>query len=199
VKDCFALLNEPRRPWLDLEALKQKFLALSSQFHPDRVHGEAQTERNAAQQRYAEINAAYNLLRDPKDRLLHLLELERGAKPQDVQSIPSELISFFGELNHMCRETDALLAEKSTVTSPLLMVQVFDRSQECTERLGVLQGRINSEREGLLREIRKIDADWDACADRGTMLQRLEELYRLLSYFTRWGGQLQERMVRLAL
>ena len=199
MNDCFALLNEPRRPWLDPEALKQKFLALSSQLHPDRVHGEAQAEKIAAQQRYAEINAAYNLLRDPKERLLHLLELEQGAKPKDVQRIPPELISFFNELNQMCREADALLVEKSTVTSPLLMVQMFDRSQECTERLAALQVRINSEREGLLTEIQKIDSDWEACADRRTVLHRLEELYRLLSYFTRWSGQLQERIVRLAL
>jgi len=199
VNDCFALINEPRRPWLDPETLKQKFLTLSSQLHPDRVHGEAPAEKIAAQDRYAEINAAYNLLRDPKERLRHLLELEQGGKPKDVQRIPSELISFFNELNQMSREADALLAEKSAVTSPLLKVQMFDRSQECTERLAALQLRINSEREGLLGEIQKIDSDWDAGADRETVLQRLEELYRLLSYFTRWSGQLQERIVRLAL
>jgi hypothetical protein len=127
------------------------------------------------------------------------LELEQGAKPKDVQRIPPELISFFNELNQMCREADALLAEKSKATSPLLMVEMFDRSQECTERLAALQLRINSEREGLLAEIQKIDADWGKSDERKTVLQRLEELYRLLSYFTRWGGQLQERIVRLAL
>jgi hypothetical protein len=37
MQDAFALLNEPRRPWLEAEALKQKFLALSSAVHPDRV------------------------------------------------------------------------------------------------------------------------------------------------------------------
>jgi hypothetical protein len=65
--------------------------------------------------------------------------------------------------------------------------------------LAALQLRINSEREGLLAEIQKIDADWDRRAERRKVLQRLEELYRLLSYFTRWSGQLQERIVRLAL
>ena len=199
MNDCFALLNEPRRPWLDPETLKQKFLTLSSQLHPDRVHGKAPAEKISAQQRYAEINAAYNVLRHPKERLLHLLELEQGGKPKDVQRIPSELISFFDELNRICREADALLAEKSKATSSLLMVQIFDRSQECTERLAALQGRIHSEREGLLVQVQKIDSDWDAGGDRRTVLQRLEELYRLLSYFTRWSGQLQERVVRLAL
>ena len=32
--DAFALLDEPRRPWLDAGALKQKFLPISSAAHP---------------------------------------------------------------------------------------------------------------------------------------------------------------------
>ena len=34
--DCFALLGEPRCPWLDAEALKSRFLVLSAEAHPDR-------------------------------------------------------------------------------------------------------------------------------------------------------------------
>ena len=33
--DYFNLLSEPRRPWLNPEALKQKFLNLSAEVHPD--------------------------------------------------------------------------------------------------------------------------------------------------------------------
>ena len=200
VNDCFALLNEPRRPWLDPEKLKQKFLTLSTQLHPDRAHALSQSEKLEPQNPYAEINAAYNLLRDPKERLLHFLQLELGEKPKDVQRIPPDLISIFNEINHMCRQADALLAEKSAVTSPMLMVQMFDKSQECTEKLAVLQGKVISERETLLEQVRKIDSEWNiASAERVPMLQRLEELYRLLSYFSRWSNQLQERIVRLAL
>src|SRR5215472_9636832 len=75
--DYFALLDEPRRPWLDAEPLKEKFLALSATVHPDRVHNLSETERAAAQERYTELNAAYQCLREPKERLHHLLELER--------------------------------------------------------------------------------------------------------------------------
>ena len=35
--DYFALLDEPRRPWLDPEELKAKFHALTATVHPDRV------------------------------------------------------------------------------------------------------------------------------------------------------------------
>src|SRR4051812_33187546 len=96
--DNFALLNEPRRPWVDPDALKTKFLALSSEVHPDRVHNAAEVEKQAANQRYSELNAAYNCLREPKDRLQHLLELELGAKPKDIQRIPAGTMDEFFEV-----------------------------------------------------------------------------------------------------
>ena len=43
--DNFALLNEPRRPWLEANLLKQKFLALSADFHPDRIHNASESEK----------------------------------------------------------------------------------------------------------------------------------------------------------
>jgi DnaJ-domain-containing protein 1 len=47
VTDYFALLDEPRQPWLDEEALKAKFFALSTSVHPDRVHALPEIERKA--------------------------------------------------------------------------------------------------------------------------------------------------------
>src|SRR5437868_8581649 len=81
--DNFSLFNEPRRPWLDADLLKQKFLKFSAEVHPDKIHNASDGEKAAANKRYAELNAAYNCLREPKERLLHLIELELGAKPKD--------------------------------------------------------------------------------------------------------------------
>jgi len=198
MNDSFALLNEPRRPWLDPEVLKQKFLSLSAAFHPDRVHNGTAHEKDAAQQRYSEINAAYTRLRDPKERLLHFLELECGHKPKDTQRISQELAIFFDQVNRACREADGLLAEKRTITSPLLKVAMFERGQVATEKLFKIQQRINSERDKVLAEIRIIDSSWEQTRERDGTLAKLEELYRLLSYFSRWNGQLQERIVQLS-
>jgi len=196
--DCFALLGEPRRPWLDPETLKQKFLTLSAQLHPDRVHNAGPDDKAAAQQRFTELNAAFNRLRDPKERLAHLLELELGARPKDVQRIPEELIAVFSEANQACRDADALLVEKRRTTSPLLQVQLFERSQDCAERLITLLQKMNAKREALEAEIEEIDADWNG-ADRVSALQRLEEVYRRLSFFTRWSDQLRERNLQFTL
>ncbi len=68
--DCFELLQEPRRPWLDADALKARFLKLSAAAHPDRFHGGTDSERAQANDRSAELNAAYNTLRETRDRFL---------------------------------------------------------------------------------------------------------------------------------
>ena len=197
--DYFALLNEPRRPWLDAEVLKEKFLALSATVHPDRVHNLGEAERAAAQERYTELNAAYNGLREPKERLRHLLELELGALPKDIQRIPSELMDLSLEVGKACRDADAFLAEKAKVTSPLLQVTFFERGQEFVETLQTLQRRVNSLNDRLNEELKRVDTEWESQAEtRKSLLPRVEELHRLFSYFARWNAQIQERIVRLA-
>ena len=198
--DNFALLNEPRRPWLDADLLKQKFLALASDAHPDRVHNANESEKVEVTKRYAQLNAAYNCLAEPKLRLLHLLELELGAKPKDIQQIPAALADLFAEVANSCRNADVFLVEKNKATSPLLQVQLFERGQDWVEKLNGLQRKLNELREKLNDELKSLDAQWisaDAAARR-EMLPKLEELYRLFGYFNRWNYQIQERAVQLS-
>lgn len=199
--DNFALLSEPRRPWLDADALKQKFLALSASVHPDKIHSAGEAERAAAAKSFAELNAAYSCLAKPKSRLLHLLELELGSRPKDIQQIPTGLADLFAEVATTCRSVDGFLAEKSKVTSPLLQVQWFERGQEWVEKLNALQQKLNGLHGQLLEKLKSLDAEWmnaDAGA-RQELLARIEELYRLFGYFNRWNKQIQERVVQLSI
>lgn len=186
--DHFAVLDEPRRAWLDPEALKTKFHSLSAAVHPDRVHSQSDADRRAAQERYTQLNAAYQCLRDTKSRLQHLLELERGSKLQDVQEIPAETMDLFFQVGKLCREADQFLTEKRQINSPLLKVQLFERSQPLQDALNALardlRGRISA-----LEDELKVSPS----------TARLEAIYRLLSYYTRWQAQLQERAVQLTL
>lgn len=186
--DYFAVLDEPRRPWLDPEALKAKFLSLSASVHPDRVHGKSDAQRNAAQQRYTELNAAYQCLRDTRSRLQHLLELERGGKLQDVQDIPPETMDMFFQVGKLCRETDAFLAEKRQVSSPLLKVQMFEQATAWQDKLSAAATDLRNRISGLESEVKG-----------PVSLPRLEAIYRLLSYYTRWLAQLQDRGIQLAM
>jgi curved DNA-binding protein CbpA len=202
--DYFSLLGEARRPWLDPDSLKKKFLTLSANVHPDRVHNADQVQKIEAQQHYTELNQAYNQLRNPKDRLQHLLELETGAKPQQVQQVPADLMAFFFEVGQLFKETDAFLLQKAKTSSPLLQVRLFETGQSWVEKLNALQQQLSSRQESLLAQLKQEDDRWIGNTgpeqpDRPAMLGRLEELYRLFSYFARWQSQIQEKILQLSL
>lgn len=202
--DCFALLDEPRRPWLDVAALKAKFLARSAEVHPDRVHNAPEAERTAAQERYTALNAAFNTLREPKDRLQHLLELESGAKPGNIQSTPPELTELFFEVGRLCRDVDFFLLEKGRANSPLLKVKMFQRAMDWTNQINALQQRLNAKRSELEAALQAMNETWAAAPTEPEVrraalpLARLEQLYRTFSFLSRWTAQLQERVVQLA-
>jgi DnaJ-domain-containing protein 1 len=203
--DYFQLLQEPRRPWLEVDVLKSKFLERSSAVHPDRVHNATEAEKQAANFQYTELNTAYQTLREPKERLLHLLTLESGSKPREVQTILAGAMDLFLEVAGKCREVDSFIAEKNRVTSPLIKVQFFAQGQEWTERLQELLQRIQKEHARLSSELQGMNPVWDNAPAPGSAerlqalpLARVEEIYRAFSYINKWSAQLQERIVQLA-
>ncbi len=204
VVDFFQLLNEPRQPWLDTDALKRRFFAISTNAHPDRFHGASAAEQVTTGRHYTELNAAWQCLREPKERLRHLLELERGAPPADIQRVPPDLTDRFFAVGRLCREATIFLEEKARTSSPLVRAQMYARGVEWADQLLDMQQQISRSREDLLAELAAMNPAWaDAAtkdpAQKLVLLVRLEEIYRLLGYFGRWSEQLQERIVQLTL
>ena len=204
--DHFALFQEPRRPWIDPDSLKAKFLASSAECHPDRFHTAPESDQAVAQRRYTEFNNAYLCLREPKDRLLHLLELELGAKPKAVQQLPSETMELFVEVGEVCRNVDAFLVERAKITSPLLKVQWFEKGMQWTDALNALRQKVLGERGELIAELTLMNSVWESAPPLGSEsrpavlpLERVEQMYRILSYIARWTGQIEERLVQLSL
>jgi DnaJ-domain-containing protein 1 len=203
--DHFAALGCPREPWINLEALKARFLELSTPAHPDRIHGGTAAARAAATERYAELNLAYHCLREARRRVLHLLELELGAPPANLKDIPSETMNLFVEVGQGCREADRIVAAKSKAPSPLLQAQWIEPALAWAEKLGTLQARIGLRQEELLRELRTMNTAWQSAPPPGSParaaalpLRRLEEMARDLSYLGRWSEQVQERIAQLS-
>ena len=204
--DYFALLEEARRPWIEPDPLKAKFLALSASAHPDRVHTAPDAEKQAVGARYAELNTAWQCLRDTKDRMLHLLELERGSKPEGIENVPQDFTSMFMEAGQFCQELDRFLLERSRASSPMLRVQMFTQSMEWTQRVNLILPRLTTQRAALEGELKAMNPAWEtappvghAMRASGLPLDRLEQLYRRFSYVSRWIGQLHERVVQLSL
>ena len=194
--DHFALLDEPRRPWLDADTLRQKFLVRSATVHPDRVHQSPAAEKRAANASYTALNAAYQCLREPRERLRHLLELELGRKPSDLTNVPDALMELFFAVGQALRGTDAFLLEKQSAASPLLKVQLFGRGQAWAEKLEALRQPIVARRDELLAALKQLDAEWQGSPIKP--LERLQEIWRLLSFYERWLAQLQERTVKIS-
>jgi DnaJ-domain-containing protein 1 len=203
--DCFALMDEPRRPWLDNDALKSRFLAISAEVHPDRFHSLPEPVRLEATRKYADLNTAYQTLREPRLRLQHLLEIERGHPPRDIQRIPPGTMDLFVAVGEACREVDAFVARREASASAMVKARLFPEGLDWTERLNHLQQDIRAKAAVLEEELRQLNETWTRAPAPGSReradslpLERLEEIYRGLSYVNRWTGQLQERLVRLA-
>ena len=199
--DYFELLEENRRPWLDPVALRQKFFVLSAPIHPDKIHSADEAQKNAAAKKFADLNAAYTCLAEPKSRLLHLLELETGTKPKEIQQIPDGLANLFAEVAVLCKQVDSFLPEKTQNSSPLLAIQFFERAQEWIGQLEALKNKLGVLRGELDDGLRSLDAAWvnSDATGRQKILTDLEKLYRLFGYFNRWNNQIQERIVQLTL
>ncbi|HMP84720.1 MAG TPA: hypothetical protein PKA41_18665 [Verrucomicrobiota bacterium] len=198
--DYFALFNEPRRPCLDADALKKKFHSLSVELHPDKIHSAGSAEKDGAARRYAELNSAFNCLRETPSRLRHLIELESGRKAVDLLQMPDDLADLFMEVGALCRQVDAFLKEKAAVSSPLLLAQLFERGQSWVDQLQAVQRRINDRQAALRIRLQELDSEWMTEPTGGaSLLPRLEEVWRLMSFYGRWSGQLQERVAQLAM
>ena len=87
--DYFALLDQPRRPWLDPEELKEVFHQKTLATHPD-----AQTQPRG-KETFTQLNEAYQVLREPKRRLHHLLDLEGISPAAKAFRFQRTLQSFF--------------------------------------------------------------------------------------------------------
>ena len=200
--DHFSLFNEPRRLWLEPELLKEKFFVLSNSVHPDRVHHLGEAERAAAQEHYVALNAAYQCLREPRSRLRHWLELERGIGPGDIQHVPADLMTLFFAVGDVLKRSDLMLAEKAKTTSPLMKVQWFEKSQDLVGSLQRVMLTIAQRREQLIETLKQID---DECAaaplvaeNRSLLLRKVGQLHQLFAYYDRWLSQIQEHIARLS-
>ena len=189
--DYFALLDEPRKPWLDTEVLKEKFLARSIQCHPDKFTDPG--EKETAQKKFTELNAAHENLREPRNRLAHLLTLERGEKPAEVHDILPETADLFIEVGALLKPVDEFLADQEQQTSPLLKAQAMPKALEHFEKVNALQKEITAQLESLDRDLQSLNGPWETQKP----LDLIETIYHKISYLTRWRDQLQDRAFRL--
>ncbi len=92
-EDHFRLFGLPRRYSIDLADLHRRFLAISRNVHPDLFGAQAPEMRNLALTLSAQINEAYQTLKDPLLRAEYLLESSGGRSSAADKSAPGELLA----------------------------------------------------------------------------------------------------------
>ncbi|MBR4249313.1 MAG: hypothetical protein IKQ24_04090 [Verrucomicrobia bacterium] len=194
--DYFALLDEPRKPWIDTGLLKDKFMEMSARYHPDKFPQATPEERERISARYAELNAAYQCLSHTRDRLLHLIELETGKPPSDVQRIPPGTSDLFMQIGQTCTQAAAFLEKQPQTDSPILKAKRFVEQMEWTDKLTDFQNQLQEISDKLEEELKRMNTDMENGAP--LPLERLEEIYRSTSYINRWTDQIREKIVQLA-
>jgi hypothetical protein len=186
--DCFSLLQQPRRPWLNAERLKEKYVQLTISMHPDRQR--PQPENPAPD--FANINNAFRVLVDPKTRLQHLLKLEGIDTSADT--VPETLASAFLETGTLIQEIDLLLSRTTAnnLSKALRHPEILEMRKLAADRLDKLQAMY----QGALEELQKLDQLW---ASTHEIAPELCALSSKLAYLTRWIAQLEERQFQLSL
>ena len=185
--DHFAILAQPRRPWLDAEALKDAFHRATAQEHPDVVGGSGE---NAAA-----LNAAYAVLRDPATRLRHLLALEWPGFAPSPAAIPVALADFFGRIATL-RQTGAVLAKKEAAAqSPLARALLAgDRAAHRRDLQAALTD-LEAAEAAALADLRVLDAAWDQRDSATPAL--LTAAQQQFSFLAKWQAQLREDLFKL--
>jgi curved DNA-binding protein CbpA len=193
--DSFALLDQPRLPWLDLDELKDLYHRKTLQAHPD-----AQASRpdpDVTDETFARLNEAYQVLHDPKRRLHHLLSLEGYAPSSTDQTVPTQLHDLFPRIGELTQRANLLLetvrASTNALSRSLLKPQILDVQQETKEVREKIQ---NLSGESLDR-LRQINAAW--AKNPAGQIEDLSNLYFAFAYLTRWSAQLDEMTFQLSL
>jgi curved DNA-binding protein CbpA len=185
--DYFALLDQPRRPWLDSEKVKEKYHQLARTTHPDQ-------KSNGNEGEFAALNEAYRVLLDPKLRLRHLLQLEDAPPAASTANVPAELGDLFLEIGPALQRTGGLFenASENALTKSLKAKSVFHEQKRLTD----LAVRLRQLHDEALQELQELDERWANRND--ASLAQLERLYERLAFLGRWTDLIEERRLQLS-
>ena len=173
----FTYFGLPRKLWMGMDALEQKFLQLSWKLHPDNFVNTTEREREISLQRSSRLNDAYRVLRDPVARVEYLLELEGMRKEgEHKQQAPPELLEEVFELNESLDELREAKAAGANLDALTIKLRVAEKN--FGEKLHAVDA-----------EMKTAAQQWDAAldanaseSDREAILQRLNELLNRRSY-----------------
>src|SRR5438067_2855834 len=186
--DYFSTFGLPRKLWIEMGALEQKFLQLSWKFHPDNFVNASEHERELSLRRSSELNDAYRTLRDPVGRVEYLLGIEGARKEgEHKQQAPPELLEEVFELNESLDE--------------------LREAKAAGNDLAALKSRLEAAEKNFQQKLGEVDAqlqtaarEWDTAlqadsATRKKIMAKLNELLNRRSYIRNLVANVQKEML----
>src|SRR5881227_1295663 len=173
--DYFALFEMPRRLWIDMSSLEQKFMQMSWKLHPDNFVNATEQERELSLKRSSELNDAYRTLRDPIARVEYLLAIEGERKEGETkQQAPPELLEEVFELNESLDELREAKASGENLAG--LKARLESAEKNFQGKLGEVDGKLQA-----------AAREWDAAvkaahAERRIVMAKLNDLLNRRSY-----------------
>jgi len=137
---------------IDETALHQKYLSLSRTTHPDMVDKSSDKKRRQALSLNAEINRAYDTLRDPVKRAEYLLNLSGGLAPAEDKSVPGDML---GEVMMLREEIEEAQTADDHSSLESLKKQITDRQNITREKIALLARSLNADNMDEQKELRK--------------------------------------------
>ena len=187
--DYFALLGQPRAPWLDPAGLKEAYHRHTLQSHPDTATPDREND-------FAEFNEAYQILQDPKRRIHHLLSLENGVPPSANQVIPQELQELFLLIGALAHRANALQEKIRTASNALSRSLLKPEMVALQKDVGSLREKVRNLDDAASEQLREINSAWQS--DRPRQFAPLSNLYFTFAYLGRWSAQLDELAFQLS-
>lgn len=192
--DYFALLDQARQPWLDPEGLKEIFHAKTLRSHPDAQSSGDGSDSSAAA--FAELNEAYQVLRDPKRRLHHFLALASELPTGQSSAIAPGLLEIFSAIAALTPRVEALLQDSGNASNALSRALIQSNATEVQQEVTATLDDVRQRYQKAETQLRRLNAPNEtASAD---YFAELRALYLRLSYLTRWQAELEEKHLRLS-
>jgi molecular chaperone HscB len=175
--DYFAVFGLPRKLWLEMSLLEQKFLQLSWKLHPDNFVNSSEPERQLSLKRSSELNDAYRVLRDQVGRVEYLLEIEGERKEgEKKQQAPPELLEEVFELNESLDELREAKDSGGDVS-------------ELETKLESAEKKFQAKLDQVDAQLQSVASEWDTAIDenaaseaRKQLMARMNELLNRRSY-----------------
>ncbi len=188
--DYFLMFEMPRKLWIEMGALEQKFLQLSWKLHPDNFVNATPEEREISLKRSSELNDAYRTLRDPVARVEYLLAIEGARKEgHNKQQAPPELLEEVFELNE---SLDELREAKSSGGDTAALKHRLDAAEKNFEqKLTEVDGQL----QGAAREWDKALDDHADESARNKITGKLNDLLNRRSYIRNLVVNVQKELV----